>query len=124
MHDNSCPDMCSSHVMLLSPPHTPALGFRHRPSHFVNVEAQSCTVIGISTALTIRVCQVPPDVKCGVGIELVEFDGALIVQKVYVGGPAERYVHAPSSFRFREEEKDKTGHTAHKIENALACVRL
>jgi hypothetical protein len=40
--------------------------------------------------------QLPPDVKCGVGIELVEFDGALIVQKVYVGGPAERYAACSS----------------------------
>jgi C-terminal processing protease CtpA/Prc len=33
---------------------------------------------------------VPPGAKCGIGIELIEFDGALIVQKVYPNGPAER----------------------------------
>lgn len=35
--------------------------------------------------------QAPPDIQVGVGIDLIEFDGALIVQQVHPNGPADRY---------------------------------
>jgi hypothetical protein len=52
--------------------------------------------------------ELPPDFDgiCGVGINVLEFDGAIIVQKVYPGGPAARsglvcvFVHV-QSLRFQ-----------------------